>query len=126
MSKAEPDKTRQLCDTERMKNASFERLQTFRQQMYALFNRRRDALVELTDALLTSGSLLSPAHLSLVPSFHRGWGSVYDVLVDGQIEAEAVEALLARHPLEHGEPIDAVDASVWARCDAETSTGTRK
>lgn len=32
-----------------------------------------------------------------------------------------LEALLAQHPLEAGEPIYAGDASVWARCDAETS-----
>jgi hypothetical protein len=104
-----------------MTTSSLEPLMTFRQQMYQLFTRRRDALFDLTDALLTTGPMLSPAHLSLASSFQRGWGSVYDALVDGRIDSKAVEALLAEHPLEAGEPIYAVDASVWARCDAETS-----
>ncbi|MBO0781739.1 MAG: transposase [Ktedonobacteraceae bacterium] len=70
---------------------------------------------------MTTGTVLSPAHLSLAASFQRGWGSVYDALVEGQIDGQAVETLLAQHPLEAGEPIYAVDASVWAQCDAETS-----
>ncbi len=59
--------------------------------------------------------MLSPAPLSLASSFQRGWGSVYDALVDGQIDDKAVETLLSQHPLEAGEPIYAVDASVWTR-----------
>jgi hypothetical protein len=110
-----------MCDTGGMTTSSLEPLTNFRQQMYQLFTRRQDALFELTDALLTTGPMLSPAHLSLAASFQRGWGSVYDALVDGQIDGKAVEALLAEHALEAGEPIYAVDASVWARCDAETS-----
>ncbi len=33
--------------------------------MYQLFTRRRDTLFDLADALLTTGPMLSPAHLSL-------------------------------------------------------------
>ena len=80
-----------------MTTSSFEALTNFRQQMYQLFMRRRDALFELTDALPTTGPLLSPAHLSLAAAFQRGWGSVYDALVDGQIEDQAIERLLSRH-----------------------------
>ena len=104
-----------------MNTSSLELLTSFRQQMYQLFTRRRDALFDLTDALLTTGPMLSPAHLSLASSFQRGWGSVYDALIDGQIDDKAIETLLAQHPLEGGESVYAVDASVWARCDAETS-----
>jgi hypothetical protein len=42
----------------------------------------------------------------------------------GRIDEEALRKLLARHPLAGPEgetPVYAVDASVWARCDAETS-----
>jgi DDE superfamily endonuclease len=104
-----------------MNTSSLETLTNFRKPMYQLFTRRQDALFDLTDALLTTGPMLSPAHLSLAPSFQRGWGSVYDALVAGQIDGKAVETLLAQHPLEGGEAIYAVDASVWTRCDAETS-----
>jgi hypothetical protein len=100
-----------MCDTVGMTTSSLELLARFRQQMYQLFTRRQDALFDLTDALLMTGPMLSPAHLSLAPSFQRGWGSVYDALVDGQIDGQAVETLLAQHPLEGGEPIYAVDGS---------------
>lgn len=101
--------------------SSLEPLTSFRQQMYQLFTRRRDALFDLTDALLVTGPTLSPAHLSLASSFQRGWGSIYDALVEGQIDGHTVENLLARYSLEVEEAIYAVDASVWSRCDAETS-----
>jgi hypothetical protein len=100
-----------MCDTVGMTTSSLEPLTDFRQHMYQLFTRRRDALFDLTDALLTTGPMLSPAHLSLASSFQRGWGSVYDALADGRIDSKGVEALLAQHPLEAGEPIYAVDGS---------------
>jgi hypothetical protein len=57
-------------------------------------------------------------------SHRRGWGSLYAALDRGRIDDEALRKLLARHPLagtEEQTPVYAVDASVWARCDAETS-----
>jgi len=54
----------------------------------------------------------------------RGWGSLYAALDRGRIDDEALRKLLARHPLASAEgnaPVYAVDTSVWARCDAETS-----
>ena len=67
---------------------------------------------------------LLPAHLSLQAPHRRGWGSLYAPLDRGRIDDEALRNLLARYPLAstEGEPsVYAVDASVWARCDAETS-----
>ncbi len=101
-------------------------LRTFRRSFYECLHRRADALFELADAMLTAnGAVPSPAHLSLQPSHRRGWGSLYAALDRGRIDAEALRELLVRHPLASGgadEPlVFAVDASVWPRCDAETS-----
>jgi hypothetical protein len=100
-------------------------LQTFRCSLYECFHRRSDALFELADAILAAdGAAPSPAHLSLQASHRRGWGSLYAALDRGRIDDEALRKLLARYPLAstEGEPsVYAVDASVWARCDAETS-----
>ena len=75
-------------------------LQTFRRSLYECFHRRRDALFELTDAILTAdGADPSPAHLSLEAPHRRGWGSLYAALNRGQIDAEALRKLLARYPL---------------------------
>jgi hypothetical protein len=100
-------------------------LRAFRRSFYECFRHRRDALFELADAILSAdGAAPSPAHLSLQASHRRGWGSLYAALGRGRIDDETLRKLLARHPLAstEGEPsVYAVDTSVWARCDAETS-----
>jgi hypothetical protein len=96
-------------------------LASFRRELYRCFDRRADALFELTDALLTADPIASPAYLSLEPVHRRGWGSLYAALAHGQIDQPGLRALLGRHPLADGQPIYAVDVSVWPRCDAETS-----
>src|SRR5215212_3126298 len=98
-------------------------LQTFRRSLYECFHRRRDALFELADAILSADSAApSPAHLSLQVPHRRGWGSLYAALDRGRIDAQALRRLLAHHPLAGSEtPVYAVDVSVWDRCDAECS-----
>jgi hypothetical protein len=102
-------------------------LRAFRRSLYECFHRRRDALFELTDAILSAdGAAPSPAHLSLQAAHRRGWGSLYAALARGRIDETALRKLLARHPLAGavvvGEPpVYAVDVSVWDRCDAECS-----
>ena len=96
-------------------------LQTFRQALYGCFERRADALMELTDALLTAGPVLSPAHLSLEAVHRRGWGSLYAALAEGRVNSSALRDLVGQYPLADGQPIYAVDCSVWARCAAQTS-----
>src|SRR5215216_1353375 len=101
-------------------------LRAFRRSFYECFHRRADALFELADAILTAdGTAPSPVHLSLQASHRRGWGSLYAALDRGRIDDEALRKLLARYPLAGTEGerlVFAVDASVWARCDAETSS----
>ena len=96
-------------------------LATFRRELYRCFDRRADALFELTDALLTADPIASPAYLSVEPVHRRGWGSLYAALARGRIDYAGLHALLGRHPLPDGPPLYAVDVSVWPRCDAETS-----
>ena len=96
-------------------------LRDFRGDLYGCLDQRRDALFELQEALLSGGPVVSPAHLSLEAVHRRGWGSLYAALARGEIDAEALRTLLARHPLVAEPPIYAVDVSVWPRCDAEAS-----
>src|SRR5260221_9230247 len=96
-------------------------LSAFRAATYASFGRRRDALFELCDTLLTTGPVPSLPLLSVQPQHRRGWGSLYDALAVGEISPSRLEQLLVSYPLAGGEPISAVDVSVWPRCDAETS-----
>jgi hypothetical protein len=65
-------------------------IRAFRRSLYECFNRRADALFELTDAILTAdGAAPSPVHLSLQASHRRGWGSLYAALDRGRIDDEA-------------------------------------
>ena len=89
-------------------------LRDFRDDFYACLYRRADALFELADALLTAGAVPSPVHLS-------GWGSLYAALVHGRLDEAGLRALLAGQPLADGQPVYAVDCSVWSRCDAAAS-----
>lgn len=103
-----------------------EEFQAFRETFYKCFVRRADALVELTDAILTAGTVPSPPHLSLAVVHRRGWGSLYAALGKGRIDEERLRELLPHYPLEHGGTecaplVYAVDVTAWPRCDAETS-----
>ncbi len=105
-----------------MDSSALDTFRAFRSSLYNCLHRRADALFELTDALLTAEAVPSPVHLSLQPSHRRGWGSLYDALSRGRIDAQALRRLLAHHSLAGSEtPVYAVDVSVWPRCDAESS-----
>ena len=96
-------------------------LRAFRQHVYPLFGCRRDALFAALDAVLSAPTLDTPAHLSLAPTCHRRWGSRYEALNAGRMDLARLERLAASYPLEPQTTWFAVDASVWPRCDAETS-----
>src|SRR5215212_3990536 len=98
-------------------------LRTFRTALHACFTRRRDALFELVDALLTGSPVTAPVQLSLVPVHRRGWGSLYAALACGRIDTGLLQGLVARTAPPDSPPVYAVDVSVWPRCDAETSPG---
>ncbi len=104
-----------------MNTSELEGLRTFRHQVYTWLGCRRDALFELLDALLTAPTIETPAHLSLVPTCQRGWGSLYGALNAGTMDLKQLEALVASSALTSEPAWYAVDASVWPRCDAETS-----
>ena len=99
-----------------------EGLGAFREELFACYTRRADALFELCDAVLSAGNVPSPPHLSLAPIHRRGWGSLYAALSKGRINAETLRELLAFHGSDaRGTPVYAVDVSSWPRSDAETS-----
>lgn len=96
-------------------------LLAFREEVYHACGRRADALFDLVDALSGAGPLPTLPALSLLPAFRRGWGSVYAALARGEVALEALRTAVGRHPLADGEPIYAVDVSVWPRNQASMS-----
>src|SRR5919206_383737 len=96
-------------------------LQAFRAAVYQHLGARGDALFDVLDAATTVGSVPSLPYLSLTAAHRRGWGSLYAALAEGGLDAPALRALVGRYPLDDGQPIYALDTSVWRRNDAETS-----
>src|SRR5688572_13217835 len=101
----------------------FNSLRRFRAGVYGAFGARRDALFDLLDAATVAGLVPSLAYLSLMTVHRRGWGSLYDALAAGTMDAPALREVVGRWPLDDGQPIYALDTSVWPRDDAETSPG---
>jgi hypothetical protein len=104
-----------------MSTPEMERLRAFRQQVYTILRCRRDAQFEIIEAVLTVPVIESPAHVSLAPAFQRKWGSLYDAFNAGTMDQSDMEQMMAEYPLETQTNWYAIDASVWPRCDAETS-----
>lgn len=69
----------------------------FRQASYERLGRAKDALFELSDALMITPQAPSLAHLSMSPLFRRKWPSVYEALQDGTPDRQALLKLYSTH-----------------------------
>lgn len=103
----------------------FNTLDHLRQQMYDCFERSRDALFNLSDALLSESQARSLPELSLSVFFERRWPSVYEALQDGRINVERLRESFVQALLE-GKPADepiwvGLDSSSMQRLEAESS-----
>ena len=83
-------------------SAALQELQAFQSKLYDCCTRRRAALFELVDALLTADSSPSLAYLSLEPIHRRGWAGTDAALATGQVDAQALPTLLACQQLAAG------------------------
>lgn len=101
-------------------------LASFRAQLYSrVLVRRRNALCELLDAVLTGPTVTSAVRLSLEPVFRRTWSSACDALQDGALDPGAFQhlalPLLAGRLTLDGRQVWASDGSSWPRPAAATS-----
>ncbi|HKG25222.1 MAG TPA: transposase, partial [Thermomicrobiales bacterium] len=100
-------------------------LERFRAQLYhGVLGKRRDALFDLTDALLTGDGPRSLVRLSLAPCFPRGWASACDALADGRLKVAALRRLCVRSlpaPAPGQRALWALDGTTWPRPAAKTS-----
>jgi DDE superfamily endonuclease len=71
-------------------------LNVFRHDLTRCFLRWRDALTNVTDALLTQDTARSVPELSLSPLFLRRWPSLYAALQDGCVDRAALQRLFVR------------------------------
>lgn len=104
--------------------APFAGLSRFRGVFYDCLIGRRDALFELTDAVLCSdGPVRTLVDLALAPEHRRGHGALYGALNRGRVDVDRLRSELAGLPLPRaadGRLVLAVDVSPWLRPDAGT------
>jgi len=85
----------------------------FRARLYGCLTARADGLFDLCDAILCADhAVTSLVQLSLVPEFRRGHGALYDALAAGQVDEEALAALLTRTL---PQLVDGPEALAWVR-----------
>ncbi|GAC1354454.1 MAG: hypothetical protein NVSMB38_32910 [Ktedonobacteraceae bacterium] len=92
----------------------FNTLDQVRQQMYGCFERGRDALFNLSDALLSEPQARSLPELSLSAFFERRWPSVYEALQDGRINVERLRTVFVQALLADKAP----DEPLWLGLDS--------
>lgn len=103
---------------------NFNILHQFRQQMYQCLSASRDALFNLSDALLCETQAHSLVELSLSPHFTRQWPSIYQALQKGRVDQARFEQTLVQYapePMEGQRLVVAVDASNIERPFSDTS-----
>ena len=93
----------------------------FRQAVYEHgISYRRDAALDLLDALLSAGPVSSFAILSQAEAFQRKWSSVYAAVEDGRLTEDWLQAYLAQQAPKQGICMFALDGSPWLRPRART------
>lgn len=100
-------------------------LARFRAELYqSVLGKRRDALFELLDAVLTGDGATSLVRRSLAPCFRRRWASVFDALSDGALDVAALRRLFAQTAPDarvDGRLLWVLDGTIWPRPAAKTS-----
>src|SRR5438876_12329497 len=97
-------------------------LDHLRQQMYGCFERSRDALFNMRDAMLSESQARSLPELSLSVFFERRWPSVYEALQDGRINTERLREVFVQALLENKSAVEpiwvGIDSSSMQRLEA--------
>jgi hypothetical protein len=100
-------------------------LQQFRQSVYQILPKRADAILDFIDALTVARHVDSPVAISEQAPFRRKFSSIFDVLKEGDIEAEQLHPILEKQqPAEceqiAGYDVYAVDTTPDERPEADT------
>lgn len=98
----------------------FNKLIQFRQAVYENLGIARDALFELTDAVIATPAAQSFAQLSCSKYFRRKWSSVYEALQDGRPKREELMQLYSQYVSLDERPTLAGDHTAWPRPTAYT------
>jgi hypothetical protein len=93
----------------------FNKLIEFRQAGYELLGNARDALFELSDAVIQMGQIQSFVELSCAPVFRRKWSSAYEALQDGRPDRAGLMQLYLKQCAPEERLLLAGDHTAWPR-----------
>ncbi len=99
---------------------NLEQLKRFRQDIYELLGKAKDATMDLMDAVLTTKSIQSFAELSLSPVFRRKWSSLYEAIEDVRPQRFKLRQLCIEQIPTLTRVVLAGDHTPWPRLYAET------
>jgi len=83
----------------------FERIQQFRELLYACFTKRAAATFNLIDALAAAVKVESPVGLSESLAFERKYPSVYDALGESQVDHEQLQERMCGWSVDQAQPL---------------------
>lgn len=98
----------------------FNKLIQFRQATYTCLGTAKDALFEISDAVMDTPAANSFAELSCSRQFRRRWPSVYEALQDGRPDRKALMKLYCQQINLEDRPILVGDHTAWPRPSAYT------
>ncbi len=98
----------------------FNKLIQFRQAVYKQLGNARDALFELSDAVIQMRQIQSFVELSCAPAFRRKWSSAYEALQDGRPDRAGLMRLYLEQMGWEKRFILAGDHTAWERLWART------
>jgi hypothetical protein len=101
----------------------FNRLSQFRQAAYELFGNGRDAMFELTDAVIQMRQIQSFVELSCAPAFRRKWSSAYEALQDGRPKREGLLQLYLSQFAQPERLLLVGDHTAWPHIWADSLAG---
>jgi hypothetical protein len=101
----------------------FNKLIQFRQAAYEQLGNGRDALFELTDAVIQMRHVQSFVELSCAPVFRRQWSSAYEALQDGRPNRNGLLGLYLQRLPTTERVLLAGDHTAWERLWANTLAG---
>ena len=98
----------------------YDRYQKFRQEIYLMLGKAKDATFELMDSIMTTKNASCLAEFSLSPLFQRKWSSTYEALQDSRPNRNK----LMRRYVEEIPSLEyvllGIDHTAWGRRGAKT------
>lgn len=98
----------------------YDRYQKFRQEIYQMLGKAKDATFELMDSVMTTRNVSCLAEFSLSPLFRRKWSSTYEALQDSRPNRNKLMKRYIEEIPSSEYVLLGIDHTAWSRRGAKT------